>query len=327
MNGIFMLSFPKKILSIVILLTLCSCISRREQPAPNAVLAEVNGVALKEDMLRSRLSMEQFQGDEEEGQTTKDPFNSLDVKKDTLNRLVQNKAIVDWGQKQGITLTDEELAQGLAKLKKGYTERGFELMLEEKNSTYSLWSELAREDLTVQKVMNETLYKKIKVTPAEVALEYRNNKDQFTVDEQVHVRQITTDTPEKAKELYQRVKNGENFAKVALMHSISPDRTNGGDLGYFSRGTYPKEFDDTCFSLQPGEISPVVKSQYGYHIFKMLDKKPKGVLPIEAALPRIESELLQKKLAESFKPWLDDILAQSTIHMDEVNKKALENMR
>lgn len=315
----------KKLLPMMMFLALCSCLSRREQPAPNAVLAEVNGTAIKEDALRSRLNMEQFQGDE--GQTTKDPLAKLDVKKNTLNRIVQNKAIVDWGQKQGITLTDKELAQGLAKLKKGYTEREFELMLEEKNSTYSSWSEMAREDLMVQKMMNVSLYSKIKVTPAEVALGYRNNKDQFTVDEQVHVRQITTDTPEKAAALYQRIKNGENFAKVALMHSLSPDRTNGGDLGYFSKGTYPKEFDDACFSLKPGEISPVIKSPYGYHIFKILDKKPKGLLPIETVLPRIESELLQKKLAESFKPWLDDILAQSTIRIDEVNKKALENMR
>ena len=209
-------------LVLLILPFISSCLSRREQPAPVAVLAEVNGVTIKEDALRSRLSMENFKADEDEGQAGKDPFVSLDVKKETLNRMVQHRAIADWGKKQGIALTDEELVKGLNKFKKGYTEREFEMMLEEKNITYSQWSEFAREDLTVQKIIDADLYRKIKVTPAELATNYRNNKDQFMVDERVHVRHIFTDTSSKAAELYQRVTHGENFAKVALMHSISP---------------------------------------------------------------------------------------------------------
>lgn len=304
-------------------LFLSSCFSHREQPAPLAVLAEVNGTSIREDALRTRINMSQFQGNEEEGQTPKDPSVSLNVKKTILNRMVQNRAIIDWGTKKGIFLTDAEKAQGLEKLKSGYAEREFEFLLKEKNSTYAQWNELACENLAVQKILRESLYKNIKVTPNEVTAYYQKHKEKFMMEERVHVRQITTDTLKKAHILYQQVAHGENFAKIAIMHSISPDRKNGGDLGYFARGTHPKEFDDTCFSMEPGEISAIVKSPYGYHIFKMIEKKPKGYLAVEEALPRIESELLQKKLAESYVPWLDGILAQSAI---KLNEKALEKM-
>lgn len=311
----------KSILIIILAVLGVSCVARRETPRLPAVVAFVNGNSIKEDFLKLRIDMVKFNYEEE---VFKDPARFMDVKRDVLDEIIRNRVIADWGLREGMTLMPEELAQGIASLKKGYTDREFEITLEEKKIPYSLWSQMSEEKLLVQKVMRTALYEKIKIEPREIEAYYNNHRGEFSVDERVRVRQIVTDTAEKAQALHDRVLRGENFAKVAIMHSISPERSKGGDLGFFSRGTYPKEFDDACFRLKPGEISPVVKSSYGFHIFKMIDKKPKGTLELEEVLPRIETNLLQKKMAENYEPWLKQIYEKSQV---QIIDQALEEMK
>ncbi len=302
---------------IILLCCLCllpACLSRREHPSPPAVVALINNNPIKEDQLRSRILLGAAAYDES---IFKDPTAFLNVKKETLNQMIENRAIIDWGRKQNIVLTVEEKAVGITRLKKGYSDREFQNMLDEKKISYSLWTQLEEENLTVQKIMQKSLYPEIKVSENELATYYKSHLEDFAIEEQVRVRQIAADSEAKAAALRQRVLKGENFAKVAIMHSISPDRANGGDLGYFPRGNYPKEFDDACFSLKPGEISPVIKSPYGFHIFKLINKRPKGYLTLEEVLPRIESILIQKKMAESYKPWLNRILSETRIQIME----------
>ncbi len=88
-------------------------------------------------------------------------------------------------------------------------------------------------------------------------------------------------------------------------------------MGYVPNKVFPKEFDETCFGLKLGEISPVVKTDYGFHIFKLIDKKPKGILDLNEVLPRIESELLQQKMVNESRPWLEKVLQESVIQIRE----------
>ena len=74
-----------------------------------------------------------------------------------------------------------------------------------------------------------------------------------------------------AKELLERLKKGESFAKLAEQYSIDGSRRRGGDLGFFGRGVMVKPFEDAAFALQKGEISGLVKTQFGYHIIKRLE--------------------------------------------------------
>ena len=70
------------------------------------------------------------------------------------------------------------------------------------------------------------------------------------------------------------LRQGEDFAKVAKEHSLSPDREQGGDLGFFAKGEMPPEFDAIVFKLAPGRISDLVQSDYGFHIFLVAHRKP-----------------------------------------------------
>lgn len=310
----------KKTLVIFILL-LASCMNRQEHPAPPQVIALVNGVPIKEDELKIRINLEKSKYDDE---SFSDPVRFNKVKKMVLDRMIENQIIIDWGEKQGILLSNEEKVVGIERFKKGYTEKEFELMLEEKDIPYILWGEIIEKNLWAQKIIAQTVYEPIKITHNEAFEHYQKNQDRYEINEQVRARHIVTDSLDKAQKIYAKLMNGENFAKLAIIHSLSPDRSEGGDLGYFARGTHPIEFDEICFKLEIGETSPVVKSPYGFHIFKLIDKKPKGTVPFIEVKGEIEKELMQKKATQIYSKWIKEVQGQSQVRIIE---EALEEVK
>jgi parvulin-like peptidyl-prolyl isomerase len=87
----------------------------------------------------------------------------------------------------------------------------------------------------------------------------------------VHCSHILVKTEKEAKEVLEKLKKGEKFSAVAKSVSRCSSRKNGGDLGFFTRGKMAKEFEKVAFSLNKGETSAIVKTQFGYHIIKRLE--------------------------------------------------------
>ncbi len=128
----------------------------------------------------------------------------------------------------------------------------------------------------------DALKAKIVVPSADVERTYNNNIEQYTTPEQVRASHILLKTEgkddaavkTKAEEVLKQAKAGADFAELAKKYSEDTDSAkNGGDLDYFGRGRMVPEFDQAVFAMQPGQISDLVKTQYGYHIIKMVDKK------------------------------------------------------
>ncbi len=89
----------------------------------------------------------------------------------------------------------------------------------------------------------------------------------------VHARHILVDTEDEIKAIQKRLDNGITFEYLAQKYSKCPSGANGGDLGFFKRGQMVKEFEDAAFSMQPGEISQPVKTQFGWHLIKVIETK------------------------------------------------------
>lgn len=87
----------------------------------------------------------------------------------------------------------------------------------------------------------------------------------------VKASHILVKTEEEALKLKAEIKTGEDFAKAAMKVSLCPSGQNGGDLGYFGRGQMVKEFEDAAFSMQKGEVSNPIKTQFGYHLIYLTD--------------------------------------------------------
>lgn len=146
------------------------------------------------------------------------------------------------------------------------------------------------------------------VTDADVQAYYNQHQDQFQVKEQVKVRHILIAVPSgadaktdaaakaKAEDLLKQIKSGGNFADLASKNSDDPgSKTQGGELGWLDRGKTVPEFDKMAFSLAPGQTSDVVKTQFGYHILQVEDKKTAHMRPLAEVRGEIVPVLEQQK--------------------------------
>jgi len=141
---------------------------------------------------------------------------------------------------------------------------------------------------------------RIQISPQDIQRSYEDNQQQYSTPEQVRASHILLKTEGKddaavkkqAEELLAKAKAGADFAQLATKYSEDDSsKVKGGDLDFFPKGQMVPEFDKTAFSMKPGEISDLVKTQYGYHIIKLTDKKAATTKPLEEVRAQIEDQL------------------------------------
>jgi peptidyl-prolyl cis-trans isomerase D len=150
------------------------------------------------------------------------------------------------------------------------------------------------------------------VTDAEMQAYYNQHKDQYTVKEQVKVRHILIQVPQgasaavdaaakaKAEDILKQIRGGADFATLARKYSDDPgSKDQGGELGYIQHGATVPEFDRTAFSLKPGQVSDVIKTQFGYHILQVEDKQEAHVKSFAEVKDEIEPLLEQQKVGQT----------------------------
>ncbi|MDE1177446.1 MAG: peptidylprolyl isomerase [Edaphobacter sp.] len=150
---------------------------------------------------------------------------------------------------------------------------------------------------------------KPQISDADVEAYYNQHKSQYEVKEQVKVRHILVAVPQgadaktdqaakaKADDLLKQIKNGGNFADLASKNSDDPgSKTQGGELGWLDRGRTVPEFDKTAFSLNAGQISDVIKTQFGYHILQVEEKKTAHLRPLSEVKAEIVPVLEQQRV-------------------------------
>ena len=93
----------------------------------------------------------------------------------------------------------------------------------------------------------------------------------FIMTNKVHCAHILVKTEKEVNKVLERIKKGEKFSAIAKDISLCPSKKRGGDLGTFGRGQMVKEFENAAFALEKGQISGIVKTQFGYHIIKRLE--------------------------------------------------------
>lgn len=168
----------------------------------------------------------------------------------------------------------------------------------------------------MEKLLEQAVYSKVSVTDEEVSAYFKANRKQFDRPEQVRARQIVVADEAEGQEVLGLLRQGQDFAEVAAEYSLSPDAERGGDLGFFGRGEMPPEFDEIVFDLPVKRLSDLVKSEYGYHIFLVEEKRKAARLNKKEAAEEIRSILEGSKKEEVYLNWLQDMRARSVISVD-----------
>jgi peptidyl-prolyl cis-trans isomerase C len=134
-----------------------------------------------------------------------------------------------------------------------------------------------------------------KVTEKEIRDFYKQNQKSF-INEKISARHILLKSKKEAEAVLKEINAGGDFAKLAASKSIGPSGPKGGDLGSFGRGQMVPEFEKTAFALKKGEVGGPVRTQFGYHIIKVTERKGKEPVPIEKVMPQIRESLIGQKL-------------------------------
>ena len=117
-------------------------------------------------------------------------------------------------------------------------------------------------------------------------------------EEEVHARHILVETEDEAKAILEQIKGGADFAELAKQKSKDPGASDGGDLGYFTKDQMVPEFSDVAFKMYPGQLSNPVKTQFGWHIIKLEDKRQRPVPDLDAVKDQIDQYLVRKAQSE-----------------------------
>lgn len=304
---------PMKNLCILLLVSLLS--------ACGAKIAKVNGNKIPLSEFSTRLRLASEIGDPV---WLKKPERAQALKEKILNGMVDEILLLQEAKRLGLTATDAELDEELARFKSQYSDASFQDMLKSQHISYDDWKEQRRRNYIIDKLRDTVAPDAKEISDAEIKAFYDQNISDFKKPEMVHVRQILVNNQTTAKMVYDKLIAGENFAALAQQYSISPDAKKGGDVGYFARGSFPPIFDKICFALPIGGISEVVKSDYGFQIFKVIDHQPARTVPFAEAQKIILRSLRQDGGQKQFEKMLAQLRQTAKITTDTKQLSKIE---
>ncbi len=236
-----------------------------------------------------------------------------ELEKPFLNKLIEMKLELQEARKMGLTVGDSEIDSAIDEIRKKFnlTDKALMDSLKAEGMTFQDYRTRLREQILISKVVNYAIKSRIVITDREIREYYDANKERFTGKEKLRIRQIFFAAPEddsqkaaieaRARDVMQRIKKGEDFARLAIQFSEGPSRQFGGDLGYVSRGSALREIEDVAFALKIGEVSKPFWSPAGLHIIKLEDRIEAG--GIEKAREKIKDILFKKVFESKYHEW------------------------
>lgn len=228
-----------------------------------------------------------------------------------LDQMIGEKLLEKEIRDLGVEVTEAEIDTSIEDVRKQYNMdgEGLEKALRNDGYTMTTYRQFMRRYLEKAKLVNLKVRSKVKLTDEELRAEYNRWANLESADPEVHARHIVVQVPakaaaqvveearKKAVALAQEArKPGTDFAELAKKKSEGPSAAEGGDLGFFKRGTMLPEFDKAAFSLQDGEVSDPVRSQWGWHVIKVEERRAAPPKPFEEVKEQLRERLLRSQL-------------------------------
>jgi len=294
-----------------------------ETPADGAtIVAYVNGRPLYEDAMQREVDAvlsqyrqiyAQFGQDIDEllvGASGRELGIRLELQ--GLERLVGREVIFEQAEKHGISVTEEE---GEAEFQKLYaeflasqqmTEEEFTTAFEANGGDMEAFLRDSRRNIyetMVADALRDEVLGPADLTEEDVALYFEENRSQYEEDEQIRASHILLETEEDAEAVLEELEAGADFATLAQERSIGPSAPSGGDLKWFGRGQMVEPFDEAAFELEVGEVSGVVKTEFGYHVILLVDRREAARPTLAEIYDRVREDAERSFLEDGFTEW------------------------
>lgn len=299
---------PRAVLALFfIFLSACN----RSQP--ENVAATVNGRAITYDDLDKQYQRTQMGSVGEAPSSDQIVIQYLGV----LRTLIDNEIMLQRAEHDGVLAIDSDVERRFSEMRAPYSDEDFQKQLDDWRMTVADWKAQLRRDISVQNLINKETTAKISVTDKDISDFYEANKASFNrVEPQLHLAQIlVTPRPDevtrnlkgdnasdeasakkKIDSLDARLRKGEAFGELAQNYSEDADSAMaGGDLGFVTESALDQanaELRTTILALRPGQVTPVLKTEEGYRLLKLVTREPAGQRPLND--PSVQQTIRQK---------------------------------
>ena len=210
-------------------------------------------------------------------------------KKELIDTLVMRELILQQAAKEGLD-KGKEIDEKLAELKKR---------------------------IVVDTYLKKKVETDAKISDEELKKFYDQNLEKFKSGEQVKASHILVKGEQEAKDILAQLKGGAAFEELAKAKSADTSASKGGDLGWFGKGNMVPAFEKAAFSLKEGELSGIVKSEFGFHIIKLTGKRPAGTRTFDEAKEQIKAALMPSKQQQIFMQLKEDLKKGAKIELKE----------
>lgn len=251
-----------------------------------------------------------------------------EIFREILDQLVAYRALVQESRARKVTVADPEVEARIEAIRKQFPDEGaFSKALADRGLSLDRLRADTREELLVAKLVEAEVTPQIDVKESDIKDFYDKNPERFQQPEQVRASHILIRLPEggsaeqkkaaraKAEDVLAQVKAGGDFAALARQHSQDGSAPQGGDLNFFQRGQMVPAFEEAAFALQPGQVSGVVESPFGFHIIKVTERRPARTVPLAEVAPRIGQFLTQQQQQQKTEAFINAVKARHKIEM------------
>jgi peptidyl-prolyl cis-trans isomerase C len=292
-----------------------------------AVVARVNGKAILGRDLEQRIQGELSSIGSPAWKNLREDYRQ-ELTNQHLGALVANELIYQKASAAGIKAADAEVQAEFTKLAKTYpSDAEMNMALANRGTDRAALSKDLARGLVVSKFIEEEINKRIVVSPADAQQYYSTHTGEFRHPDLVRTSHIliavaesaTADQDKMARQraqaLLARAKKGEDFAKLAKENSMDASASQGGDVGLATSGQLAPEYEQAAFSLPVGGISGLVRTQFGYHIIKVTDKKSAGISTLDEVRSQLIDFLKGQKAQAELQKYVNDLRTKAKIEL------------
>lgn len=245
------------------------------------------------------------------------------IKTRGLNEIIRNTLIAQEIAKENISIEQNVLESNLRKAREGYLEGAFEKTLDLEGISIADWEKSIEKKLLTNELIHQQVNSKVSLSDKELRDYYDKNHNEFHKKQQVKALHIMVESEEEIREIQKELRSKQKtFPALAMEYSLGPEGAQGGDLGYFEAGQMPEEFDDV-FKLKINKVSDIIKTPYGFHLLKVVDKIEERKMDFEESKSRVEKILLEYLQDQAFKKWFLKLKQNAEI---EIEYESLEKI-
>jgi peptidyl-prolyl cis-trans isomerase SurA len=239
-----------------------------------------------------------------------------------LNQLVEDRLAYQEAKTQKIEVDEAAIDQDLDQFKKRFkNDKELEGLMQREGLSMNEMRERARRQAMIRQLQDKEIRSRVVVSPLEVEAYYKEHAEEFSGADQIRIRSLTIKKDDVAREkglkdetakskiedLRKQILSGENFGEIAKKFSQDTNAEKEGMGDWMQRGSMIPIIDEVIFNLKQGDVSQVVESPMGYHLFRVEEKKEKYKKSLDEARDEIYGKIFQKKSRERFDDWMKEL--------------------